>query len=69
MADDMRRTAETLPTRESWHTSRLAAYLLRIGLMQSRVADFNPQRSLVGMREAPKLAHRPFERSDAWPLT
>jgi hypothetical protein len=75
MADEeMRRIAETLPTRERgdavWNTSNLAVHLTRIGLMQSSEAGrFSPRSSLVGMREAPKLAHRPFERNDAWPLT
>jgi hypothetical protein len=70
MADDMRRIAETIPTRERgdavWHTSRLAAHLTRVGLQQSQAGRFMPRRSLVGLRsvEAP-----PSPAEDPWPFS
>jgi hypothetical protein len=70
MDDEMREIIDRIRSRDGetvWNTSALAAYLQREGLMQSRVADFSPRSSLVGLRKAPKLARR-VER-DAWPST
>jgi hypothetical protein len=70
MADDEKRRIEKIPTRErgeaTWHTSALAAYLVRTGLHQSRVADFSPRNSLVGLRDV--KAPSPATAEDPWPF-
>jgi hypothetical protein len=65
---EMRRIAETIPTRERgeavWSTSNLAVHLARLGLMQSSTAGrFSPRTSLVG-----SLASPPATAEDQWPF-
>jgi hypothetical protein len=66
---DMRRTPETLPTRERgdavWNTSNLAVHLARLGLQQSSAGKFSPRSSLLGLRsESPS----PSPAEDPWPF-
>jgi hypothetical protein len=62
----MRRIVEQIPTSERgeavWHTSSLAAYLTRIGLMQSRITGrFSPRSSLATPAPATTA-------EDTWPF-
>jgi hypothetical protein len=70
MADDaMREIIDRIRSRDDdavWNTSRLAAHLTRVGLMQSQSAGrFMPRRSLVGSlaSEPPPVAP-----DDRWPF-